>query len=172
MMKMAGALLITGTTSLWGIKEASKVKNQLKHMKCLQKIICLIQSEIRYSKAYLGEIFWKIGQSAEEPYKSWLLEMSKKANTFSGESFEDIWKGSVEKNLKILELPVCELEALKSLGNQLGYADVQIQVKLLDIYLEHLEYTISEVQEEIKGKTRLYHCLGVMSGLLISIVLF
>ena len=98
--------------------------------------------------------------------------MSKKANTFSGDSFEDIWKCSVEKSLKILELPVCELETLKSLGNQLGYADVQIQVKLLDLYLEHLEHTISEVQEEIKGKTRLYHCLGLMSGLLISIVLF
>lgn len=141
-------------------------------MKYLQKIICLIQSEIRYSKAYLGEIFWKIGQSAEEPYKSWLLEMSKKANMFSGESFEDIWKGSVENNLKVLELPVCELEALKALGNQLGYSDIQVQMRLIELYLEHLEHTISEVQGEMKGKTRLYHCLGVMSGLLISIVLF
>lgn len=141
-------------------------------MRYLQRIVYILQSEIRYSRLFLGEIFCGIAQNAKEPYKSWLVEMSNKADVYEDVLFEDIWKSSIEKYLWILHFPARELEALKSLGNQLGYADVQIQVKLLDIYLEHLEYTISEVQEEIKGKTRLYHCLGVMSGLLISIVLF
>jgi len=152
--------------------KAEKVKNQLEHMKYLQRIISLLQSEIRYSRDFLGEIFENIGQGAKEPYKSWLLEMSERTNTFSGDSLEDIWKNSTERNLKILELPFCELEALKSLGNQLGYADIQVQMRLLDLYQEHLENTIREVHDQVQTKVRLYHCLGVMSGLFVAVLLF
>lgn len=164
--------MIVGMTSIWGITKAEKVKNQLENMKYLQRIICLMQSEIRYSRAFLGEIFSNIGQGVKEPYKSWLWEMSEKTNAFTGESFEKIWKDSTEKNLKILNLPEYELESLKSLGNQLGYADIQVQMRLIDLYQEHLERTIREVHGEVQTKVKLYHCLGVMSGLFVAVLLF
>jgi len=141
-------------------------------MKYLQRIISLIQSEIRYSRAFLGEIFWNIGQGAKEPYRGWLLEMSDRVNEFSGERFEEIWKSSVHRNLKVLNLPEQELESLKLLGNQLGYADVQVQMRLLDCYQEHLERTIREMHEQVQTKVKLYHYLGVMSGLFVSVLLF
>ena len=164
--------MIVGMTSVWGITKAEKVKNQWENMEYLQRIISLIQSEIRYSRAFLGEIFANIGQGVKEPYKSWLLEMSDRVNEFSGARFEDIWKVSVHKNLKVLNLPEQELESLKSLGNQLGYADMQVQMRLLDLYQEHLERTIREVHGEVQTKVRLYHCLGVMSGLFVAVLLF
>ena len=108
----------------------------------------------------------------KEPYKSWLYEMSERVNEFSGVRFEDIWKNSICRNLKVLDLPEQELESLKSLGNQLGYADIQVQMRLLDLYQDHLERTIREVHDEVKTKVRLYHCLGVMSGLFVSVLLF
>ncbi len=169
---MAGALLIVGMTSIWGIIKADKERSQLENMKYLQRIISLMQSEIRYSRAFLGEIFVNIGQGVEEPYRSWLWEMSEKTNACTGESFEKIWKDSIETNLKVLNLPEHELKSLKSLGNQLGYADIQIQMRLMDLYQEHLERTIREVHEQVQTKIRLYHCLGVMSGLFITVLLF
>ena len=169
---MAGALLVVGMTSIWGIMKADKAKNQLENMKYLQRIISLIQSEIRYSRAFLGEIFANIGQGVKEPYRSWFKEMSKKTNEFTGERFEKIWKSSVDNNLKVLNLPEHEFEALKSLGNQLGYADIQVQMRLMDLYQEHLERTIREVQGEVQTKVKLYHCLGVMSGLFVAVLLF
>jgi len=172
MMKMAGALLIVGMTSVWGILKAEKVRNQLENMKYLQRIISLMQSEIRYSRAFLSEIFANLGQGVKEPYRSWLRDMSEKTNAFTGESFEKIWKSSADRNLKVLHLPEHELEALKSLGNQLGYADIQVQMRLMDLYQEHLEHTIREVQGEVQTKVKLYHCLGVMSGLFVAVLLF
>ena len=157
---------------MWGIIKADKERDQLENMKYLQRIISLIQSEIRYSRCFLGEIFVNIGQGVEEPYRSWLCEMSERTNEFTGESFENIWKDSIETNLKVLNLPRHELKSLKSLGNQLGYADIQIQMRLMDLYQEHLEHTIREVHEQVQTKVRLYHCLGVMSGLFITVLLF
>lgn len=161
-----------GMTSIWGIIKAENVRNQLENMKYLQRIISLIQSEIRYSRAFLGEIFANIGQSVKEPYRSWLLEMSEKADGFSERRFEDIWKESCKRYLGVLDLPEQELESLKSLGNQLGYADIQVQMRLLDLYQEHLENTIREVHNQAQTKVRLYHCLGVMSGLFVAVLLF
>ena len=172
MMKMAGAFIIVGMTSLWGIAEASKVRSQLENMKYLQRIISLIQSEIRYSRAFLGEIFENIGQGVREPYKKWLLEMSEKTNAFTGESFEEIWKEGISDNLKELHLPKQESESLKSLGEQLGYADVQVQMRLLDMYQEYLERTIGEMHEQVRTKVRSYHSLGIMSGLFLAVLLF
>ena len=172
MMKMAGALLIVGMTSIWGITKADNMKRQLDNMKDLQRIISLLQSEIRYSRAFLGEIFENIGQGVREPFKSWLLEMSEKTNAFIGESIEDIWKDSCKRHLGVLDLPEQELESLKSLGNQLGYADIQVQMRLLDLYQEHLDRTIREVHDQVQTKVRLYHCLGVMSGLFVAVLLF
>ena len=78
----------------------------------------------------------------------------------------------MDKNLNVLNLPEYELEALKSLGNQLGYADIQVQMRLMDFYQEHLERTIREVHGEVQTKVKLYHCLGVMSGLFVAVLLF
>ena len=164
--------MIVGMTSIWGITKADNMKRQLDNMKELQRIISLLQSEIRYSRAFLGEIFENIGQGVREPFKSWLLEMSKQTNLFTGNSLGDIWKSSVERNLSVLELPACVFDSLKLLGNQLGYADVQVQMRLLDLYQEHLERTIREVHEQVQTKVRLYHCLGVMSGLFVAVLLF
>lgn len=164
--------MIIGMTSIWGIMKAENMKRQLENMKELQRIISMIQSEIRYSKAFLGEIFENIGQGVREPFRSWLLEMSRQTNSFTGKSLGDIWQSSVEINLDALGFPVYIFESMKQLGNQLGYADVQVQMRLLDLYQEHLERTIREMHDQVQTKVRLYHCLGVMSGLFVAVLLF
>ena len=164
--------MIIGMTSIWGIMKAENMKRQLENMKELQRIISMIQSEIRYSQAFLGEIFENIGQGVREPFRSWLLEMSRQTNSFIGKSLGDIWQSSVEINLDAFGFPVYIFESLKQLGNQLGYADVQVQMRLMDLYQEHLERTIREMHDQVQTKVRLYHCLGVMSGLFVAVLLF
>ena len=64
-----------------------------------------------------------------------------------------------------------ELLKLKELGERLGLADVTMQVKILELYLTRLELSMEEMQGEMKSKVRLCHCLGIMSGILIVILL-
>ena len=46
-----------------------------------------------------------------------------------------------------------------------------MQVKILELYLTRLELSMEEMQGEMKSKVRLCHCLGIMSGILIVILL-
>lgn len=171
MIRVAGCFFVIGATTLWGMDKSKRLKSQYEHMKYLQRIICLLKSEIRYSRSFLGEIFYQIGQSVEEPYRTWLFDLTEKTKNHSAESFEEIWRESIDTYLKEIQFSAYEMETLKALGSQIGFADVEVQLKLLDIYLEHLQKSMEELRDEIQTKTKIYHCLGVMSGILVSVLL-
>ena len=82
-----------------------------------------------------------------------------------------MWTESIEETLKASGLPEKEIQRLEEMGSQLGIADVEMQVKALELYLTQLSESMEDIREEIKTKVRLYHCLGVMSGMLIVILL-
>ena len=56
-VKLAGCLLVIGAAALMGVRKGEAVRNQYRQMKYLQRILCMIESEIRYAHAHLGEIF-------------------------------------------------------------------------------------------------------------------
>ena len=68
-------------------------------------------------------------------------------------------------------LPEEELDKLINLGGQLGVADIEMQVKTLDLYLEEMSLSMEEMRGGMKAKVRLCHCLGVMSGIFITVLL-
>lgn len=86
-------------------------------------------------------------------------------------NFETIWGQAVAERLKDSGLPTKELERLGRLGGQLGVLDLSLQLKVLELYREQLELAMEEVREGMRTKVRLCHCLGVMSGLLLSVLL-
>lgn len=86
-------------------------------------------------------------------------------------AFDTIWGQAVEKNLRYSGLPPKELERLIQLGGQLGVMDLNLQLKVLSLYQEQLSLSMEETQEGMRTKVRLCHCLGVMSGLLVAVLL-
>ena len=58
-----------------------------------------------------------------------------------------------------------------SLGEHLGYLDLEMQMKQLSLYEENLEEEISRLKEEASVKKRLYRSLGILGGLLLAVLL-
>lgn len=171
MMKIAGCCLVIAATSLWGMDKAKRLKEEIQEMKYMQKIIYLLQSEMNYSKTFLADIFEGMSTKLKEPYGRWLKELHLQLNKYPCESFEETWENSIEKYLYKIKLPEKQKEELKLLGKQLGSVDIQVQMRFLDAYNCNLEYEINEKQTEQKTKTKVYLCLGVMSGMLVSVVM-
>lgn len=170
-MKLAGALLVIGATSLMGVAKAGDIRGQYKQLLCLERLICSLQGEMRYARSHLGEIFEAIGSQEEEPYRSWLLGLGREMGKRQRGTFAKMWSESIEKSLGTSRLPAGEIERLKALGSQLGSADLQLQIRTIDLYLKQLAGTIGEAREEMKTKVRLCHCLGVMSGMFVAVLL-
>ena len=171
MMKIAGALLLTAGTTLMATRAASGIQDEYRQIQYLQQIMYLLLSEIRYSRAYLGEAFLHIGGQVREPYSKWLAQMSRRMDSRDEGIFSDIWENSAEEYLADSGLPGEEISRLKALGTRLGAADMDMQLKTLELYQEQLAVSMSEKREGMRTKMRLCRCLGVTSGIFLTVLL-
>lgn len=170
-VKLTGCILVITTAALMGIQKGEAVKNSYRQMQYLQRILCMIESEIRYAHSYLGELFGNTAQSVKEPYRGWLLFMKREMEEEDSRSLSDIWERGVSGYLKHSGLPEKELHRLSRLGGQLGAPDLKLQLRVLELYQEQLGLEIHEIREEMQVKVRLCHCLGIMGGMLIAVLL-
>ncbi len=171
MLKLAGSLLIIGTTTLWGMAAAERLREQYEQMRLLQSLLYALRSEILYARSYLEEAFAKIGESAPEPYRGWLLGMSEIMRQKSGVPFCQIWSRGIQESLRESGLEQEEKDKLSEIGKRLGNVDMEAQIRSLDLYLEELKKSMEEKREGMKTRIRLCHCLGVMSGIFLTILL-
>ena len=92
----------------------------------------------------------------------------------AGESLYEIWSEAMEalgKGERETALTGEDLLQLKGLGQNLGYLDVDMQERLLLLYLEQLDLTIAGLRVQQREKCRLYASMGVMGGIFLVIVL-
>lgn len=67
--------------------------------------------------------------------------------------------------------PGKERQRLMELGSFLGHADIEMQIRYLDRYLEEFADAIKERQSMLGEKKKLYRSLGVIGGILIAVML-
>lgn len=171
LMKTVGGVFVIAATSIWGHVAAERVRNHYSQLQYLQKLLYLLRGEILYARSYLGEAFLQIGQTAKSPYREWLLKMCSQMEGDIRDVFARMWEENTKAFLADSGLPKEEVLRLAAFGNQLGIADAEMQVKTLDLYLEEIRVSMEEMREEMRTKIRLCHCLGVMGGIFITVLL-
>ena len=170
-MKVIGSVFIIGATTLLGCRIAIDMDSAYGELKYIRQILYMLQSEIRYSRSFLGEAFMEISKTAREPYGAWMRQLSYRMEHKNSGTFDKMWRETIQEYLIDLKIPAQELKRLKDLGQYLGSADTQMQVRHIELFEEQLETTMKEMKEGLHTKKRLCHCLGVMSGILLAILL-
>ena len=170
-MKVIGSILIIGSTTLFGLRMAMDLELKYSQLREIQRILYLLQSEISYSRSYLAEAFSKISKQVKEPYAAWLRQMDHRMKKRDKGAFEEIWRETISVYLIDLKIPKKEKERLLELGTCFCGLDVDVQIKSIEIYQEQLGHAMEEMREGMRAKKRLCHCLGVMSGIFLAILL-
>ena len=53
LLKISGCLLVIAATTLTGITRADKIQEQYRQMRVLQRLLYMLESEIRYANTHL-----------------------------------------------------------------------------------------------------------------------
>ena len=93
LLKISGCLLVIAATTLTGITRADKIQEQYRQMRVLQRLLYMLESEIRYAHTHLGEIFLRVSRRVMEHYRDWLLSMEKRMGQTDSGTFEMIRPG-------------------------------------------------------------------------------
>lgn len=171
MLKGIGALLIMASAAGIGASFSRDLKGRCMELRLLKQMIYMLRGEIKYTKTPLPEAFESIAVRMKEPFGSFLEGTAEKMKHQGEESFGELWKSQIRTWLSGTCLKREDKEQLESLGEVLGYLDLEMQLSSIDLYLEQLELQIREAQEAAATKQKLYQSLGVAGGIFLVILL-
>lgn len=171
MLRFLGGILILSATTGAGFLYGAELQNYLEKLLYIRSMIYMIQGELDYTGAPLGEVFQAVSQRVKEPYKSWLHSLERKIKKRESDAFMKIWMQSIDHNLAELNLKKEHLFQLKELGICLGQTDAASQNRTLALYLNRLELEIEHVRDGIASKKRIGKCFGVLGGMFLLVIL-
>lgn len=170
-LKLIGACLVILSSTAMGLYFSNVTKGRLVDLKALKKNMFILRGDIRYGNTPLPEALETLAERNKDNFKEFFHEIAKELRSLSGETFASVWDKGVRKFLKNSYINAVDREQLSKLGESLGYLDKDMQIKVIDLYIEQLETELEEATHTIKEKTRLYNMLGVLFGIFITIVM-
>lgn len=171
MLKLTGGILTILAGSLLGGCLAWEQDRICQEMRYLQGLMLRLRGELWYSRMMLSDIFRKLAGEMKEPYDRWLSEMTDRMCRKDGGNLVEIWSQEVGTHLTGNMIPEEERRRLMELGGFLGHADIEMQIRYLDCYLEELADAIKKRRSMLGEKKKLYRSLGVIGGILIAVML-
>ncbi len=171
MLKLVGGFLTILSGSLIGGYFAWEQDRLCQEMRYLQGMLMRLRGELWYSRTMLPEIFKRLAGVLKEPYCSWLTQLAERMYRKDSGDLAEIWSQEVTMYLTADILPEEERLRLMELGSLLGHADIEMQIRYLDHYLEQLADAIKKRQAALGDKKKLYRSLGVIGGILTAVML-
>lgn len=170
MLKTVGIIcIITAGTGL-GFSRSFALTEREKNLKMILRMVILLKGEIRYGNSSLHDSFAMAAEKMPGKFGEFLKETSVRMTNSPGLRFGQIFRQCALEKLQHLFLEKEEEEALLSLGEHLGYLDLSMQLKQLELFEKDLGFWIGNLQTDIQEKKKLYQSLGIMGGILLAVL--
>lgn len=177
-MRYMGILLMAGAAAGGGFYGAKKLSEQLEILLVFRQMVYHLKSRILHANDTLPEALMEIGKWFSEQQKGALKEpgrffvqVAERLHWEHDCSFSEIWKEELAKWPTAIPFQSADRRSLEELGENLGYADRDMQERTLLFYLERTDDSIAALKQELETKTKLYRYLGVAAGLFLIVVL-
>lgn len=170
-LKWIGAVMVIGSSGTLGFYYGGQLKRRLSQLRIVRQMLYMLKGEISYSAATLPESLSHIAGKTSQPFREFLERTSRRLGALEGENLEQIWGQEIRRIRKKTSLTGGDIEEWESLGGRLGYLDRTMQLQLIDLFLDQWEEKIRLLEKECAKTCRLYQYLGVLAGLLLTVVL-
>lgn len=171
MLKLLGSILIITATTGIGYTTGRDLKIRLEHLRYIKKLMLMLRGEIKYLKAPLGEAFLSVSKRARQPFSLFFERIALEIESLSCESFYAIWCKYIDEELSKIKLNKKDCQTLKRVGEHLGYMDKEMQLGMIDLYVEQLDEEIKVAKESNDEKIKVYRCLGITVGLFAVLII-
>jgi len=171
MLKWLGIFCILLGSAGFGFSLAKELDLRILELCQLEQLMLCLRGEIRYMHQPLPEAFFNISKSAKKPFSDFFVQMAKDLQGRNGQTADEIWKKNLAIYFSQLHISRQEWQGLERLGSMLGYLDVEMQLGVLDYYLEQLKQSLLQAHEASKSRKRLYQYMGILGGAALAILI-
>ena len=169
-MRVSGGVLSMVGSICIGVWCRMQFLQRMRMLKEMQRGIVLLKSEIVYARTPLAEACMSVSIRGEGTSQAFFRRIGERMQTGDGTA-QQIWKETMEEVYGQRKFCKRDYEEICQLGNTLGYLDVELQVRMLDLCVARLEDSILCYEKEKRNQTRLYPLLGTFAGFVLCLVL-
>lgn len=170
MLKAAGLLLMVAAGTGYGFSKSMELTRREQALRQFWQMAIYLKGEIRHGNASLYDAFMETGRKMPDPYGEFLRQTAQKMKSRAGLRLGKLFCLCAEEYLSDLPIVKEEREAFLSLGTHLGYLDLTMQIKQLELYEREAEYSIEKLQAELPAKKKAYQSLGILGGLMLAVL--
>lgn len=171
MVRIIGCILmITGCTAI-GFWNAECMRRRLQEMQELKRYVLFMKGEICCRNRTLPETLLELEKKAKGIWKKFFHNTGRSLEKMEEGTLAEIWKKEMTRQLSGSYLKEREKKEWLTLGENLGYLDMEMQLHMLEIFQVHLSESMEEEREEVKSQSKLSRILGIMSGIFLTVLL-
>lgn len=171
MLKVTGLVLILVSAAAMGFSKSRELTEELGALEQVLRMVIYLKREISYKNASLYEALTDVSVKIPGQYALFLKSTAEETGKRKGESFGKIFRRNAELYLEETGLSKEEQKKFFSLGENLGYLDLDMQIRQLELYEKEAEDSIEELREKLPGRKRAYRSLGVLLGILLAVLM-
>lgn len=169
MIRLLGAVLLTGGAALLGLCAVRHMNSRVNDLRYLIQGVESMLRELTYRLAPLPELL-QFAQTQTEGRVALFFDLcAQGAEHLNGRSFQTVWEQAAEASQMRLEQP--DLQCLEQLGSVLGRYDGDSQRKALEAAAVRLEEQHSMAEEQSRRFGKVYSVLGLTAGAFLMILL-
>lgn len=172
MLKILGGCMIFGGCLGLGIWYRFRMNGRIRTLRSLRYILELLASEVRYGRATLPECCGHIARTLSPPFDEAFREIGRQMAENTGRTFGEIFRQEMNQVFENLPLTAEDRENFFEFTLQTGFADAQMQLRIIEQCMERLRVTQEQLERGNAEKGRMAVGLGAMGGLLLILVLW
>lgn len=159
-----------GACTMLGFGKKSELQKRTEALAQLRSLFLMLRGELQHGGTPLAEAFGEISERVQPPFREGLQTAVLLMRQRDGKGLEEIFEECFMQTVKESGLYREDKKRFCRMMGRLGYLDLQMQVKTVELALEELEQEYTAAQEEYRSRGRLYCCMGVMCGLFLTVI--
>ncbi len=171
MVKVLGCCMIFSGCLGMGMWYRNQMNGRLRALRSLRNILELLAGEVRYGRDTLPECCGHIARYLSPPYDGAFRKIGGRMEENTGFSFGEIFREELDSILKELPLKGVDRECFLDFTRQAGFADSQMQLRMIEQGVERLGAIECRLEKENGEKARMAVGLGAMGGLMLILIL-
>ena len=170
-IKILGSIFLLTSAAAIGYLKADELKERVRCLNALKRVMILLQGELRFHRATLSEAFENASERVEKPFDIFLEELAKELENRQYGSFSSVWNELSDKLLNDKGFKKEDKVLLEHLGNSLGYLDLTMQTETLNLAILQTDDAIMNAKEQLETKGKLYQTMGVTAGAFLTLLI-
>lgn len=171
MLKIAGALLVVGASSLIGFGLSNRLIGRCRLLKIWLYILEILKVEIYYQDNLLPEVFEKVARGINDPDLASSFHRLARSVTFgSGRQLGEVWRNYPVRTSACFLIQSDSL-ILNELGDYLGSTDREDQCEKIKRCQALLQNNLNLAEADQRKKLNLFRYLGFAAGAVLVLFL-